>query len=105
MFIFSDSTQQDNKERGKRHGARLSLGAVWLAVFAGGLALGQIPPQPISATPNFGYSATQTFVFTFGGSSSWGNVAVGNVLINSSLNSAGACYVAYVPSSPTSGLI
>ena len=105
MPMNMDPKHRGEQKRGKRRGANLSLGAVWLAVLGSGLALGQIPPQPISTTPNFGYSASQTFVFTFGGSSSWNNVAVANVLINNSLNGAGACFIAYVPSSSTSGLI
>jgi hypothetical protein len=45
----------------------------------------------------------QTYAFTFTDTNGFADVAVADMLINNSLNGIGACYVAFVPTSATSG--
>ena len=58
-----------------------------------------MPPSailnPCQPTPASGKGGTQTFVFSFYDGNGWQDFDVVNVLINSSLNGQGACYLAY----------
>jgi hypothetical protein len=59
--------------------------------------------SPASVNPATGSGATQVFTFTFEDPSGHADLAVVDVLINNFLNGIGACYVAFVPGSASSG--
>ena len=48
---------------------------------------------------------TQTLTFTFTNTNGWQDIAVANILINTAIDGRHACYVAYVPSSATTGSV
>jgi Divergent InlB B-repeat domain len=60
---------------------------------------------PTGVVPGAGSGLTQTFTFTFTDSAGYGDLSVLDILINSSLNGVGACYVAFAPASATSGYL
>jgi hypothetical protein len=61
--------------------------------------------SPASVSPAAGSALAQTFTFTFDDPNGYADLAVVNVLINSSLDGMGACYVAFAPSNATSGYL
>jgi hypothetical protein len=61
--------------------------------------------SPLAVTPASGNVATQTFVFTFVDPVGYADLGVQDILINNFLDGAQACYIAFVPSGPTSGSI
>ena len=63
-----------------------------------GPAVGAVSP-PRSATPG------QTYAFTFTDTSGYTDLSVVNILINNFLDGIGACYVAFAPTSATSGYL
>jgi hypothetical protein len=48
---------------------------------------------------------TQNYTFTFGDTNGWQDLSVVDVLINSAINGASACYVAIAPSGPNSATV
>ncbi|SPF43679.1 hypothetical protein SBA4_3080004 [Candidatus Sulfopaludibacter sp. SbA4] len=62
-------------------------------------------PAAASANPAAGSGTSGTFTFTFSDSAGFANLTVLDVLINSALDGRTACYVAFVPSGPTSGSV
>ncbi len=54
-------------------------------------------------TPGYTTTATQTISVAFEHSAGFANIAVANVLINNAIDGRNACYIAFVPSGPTSG--
>ena len=63
------------------------------------------PAMPKLATPGGGSGQTQTFTFTFTDKTNWQNITLVDVLINAHLNGVKACYVAFIPSGPNSGIV
>jgi hypothetical protein len=63
------------------------------------------PPAPGEPSPASGSGSAQTFRFTFRSPAGWADLSVVNVLINGAVDGRAACYVAYVPSSETSGSV
>ncbi len=61
--------------------------------------------SPVSVSPNSESNGFQTFAFSFDDPNGFADLAVVNVLINSSLDGIGACYIAFAPSSATSGYL
>ena len=61
--------------------------------------------SPDSVNPGAGNTLTQTPTFTFDDPNGYADLAVANVLINSSLDGIGACYMAFVPSGAASGYL
>ena len=61
--------------------------------------------SPVSVSPGSGSGLTQTFTITFDDPNGFADLAVVNVLINSSLDGIGACYVAFAPSSAFAGYL
>jgi Beta-propeller repeat len=59
----------------------------------------------LSVSPGAGSGLTQIFTFTFDDLDGYTDLAVVDVLINSSLNGIAACYVALAPASATSGYL
>jgi hypothetical protein len=62
-------------------------------------------PAVGGVSPARGANASQTYVFTFTDPRGWADIAVSNVLINSSLDGRHACYLAIVPTSSTRGTL
>jgi hypothetical protein len=62
-------------------------------------------PAPAGVGPGAGSGWAQTFTFTFEDSNGYADFSVVDVLINSALDGIGACYVAFAPSSATSGYL
>ncbi len=56
-------------------------------------------------TPTSGTGSTQAFSFTFFDGDGVSDLNVLNILANSALDARRACYLAYVPASPTSGTL
>jgi len=82
----------------------VNQGGTWTPV-AGIVAGNGATPSPISTGPGFGSASSQNFTFTFSDSSGYQNLSVVDVLINSALDGRRACYVAFVPSTATSGSV
>jgi hypothetical protein len=61
--------------------------------------------QPTSASPAGGNGSTQTFTFTLTDPDGWQNITLVDVLVNKYLNGLGACYIAVVPLSASSGVV
>jgi len=61
--------------------------------------------SPTLASPAAGNGPSQTFAFTFTDLGGYQNLSVVDVLINSALDGRQACYVAFVPTSATSGSV
>ena len=61
--------------------------------------------DPTAVSPAFGSGLTQTFTYTFNAPNGWQSLSVVDVLINSSLDGTGACYLAVVPSGASSGSV
>ncbi len=59
------------------------------------------PPTVVSVTPSSGSGSTQTFSFVFSDPNGFADIFSGQVLINSSLNGVGACYLYYQRSGGT----
>jgi len=59
--------------------------------------------SPVSISPSAGSGSTQSFTATFYDPNGYADLAVVNLLINDFLDGTGACYVAFAPSSATSG--
>jgi hypothetical protein len=62
-------------------------------------------PAPVSVTPGSGSGLTQTFTFTFSDPNGYADLSVLDILVNNYLDGIGACYVALVPASATSGYL
>ena len=62
-------------------------------------------PTVVGATLPHGTAASGTYAFTFADSNGLADLAVANVLINSSIDGRHACYVAYAPTTLTSGTL
>jgi len=62
-------------------------------------------PSPTSALPAAGSGTAGTFTFTFSDTGGFASLTVLDVLINSALDGRKACYVAFVPSGPSSGSV
>ncbi len=60
-------------------------------------------PAVGAVTPARGTTTNQTYTFTFTGAKGWADISVANILINSGIDGRNACYLAFVPSSATSG--
>jgi hypothetical protein len=58
---------------------------------------------PGGTNPPSGTTSTQTFTFTFTDSAGWQNFSIVDILIASALDGRQACYIAFVPNSPTGG--
>jgi hypothetical protein len=54
-------------------------------------------------TPGYITNATQTISFALTHSAGFASIAVANILINDAIDGRNACYLAYVPSGPSSG--
>jgi hypothetical protein len=54
---------------------------------------------------NNNYSSDGTYTFTFTDTNGYGDLAVVDILVNDFLDGIGACYVAYVPTSATTGYL
>ncbi len=61
--------------------------------------------EPTGTNPAFGSGLMQTFTYTFDAPNGWQSLSVVDVLINSSLDGIGACYVAVVPSGASAGSV
>jgi hypothetical protein len=61
--------------------------------------------SPVSVSPSVGSGLTQTFTFTLDDPNGYADLAVVNVLINDSLDGIQGCYVAFAPTSATSGYL
>ena len=68
---------------------------------------GTVPAGPSVSGMSPARTATsgQTYTYTFTDTNGYSDLAVVNVLTNGSLNGMGACYVAFVPASATSGYL
>jgi len=68
---------------------------------------GTAPTGPAvgAVTPARSSTAGQTYKFTFTDTNGHADLAVVNILINDSLDGIGACYMAFVPASATSGYL
>jgi hypothetical protein len=77
-----------------------SMGVIgaWVIPPASGPAVSGV--SPARAT-----TASATYTFTFTDTNGFADLAVLNVLVNRFLDGRNGCYVAYVPSSPTTGLV
>ncbi|HEY1759190.1 MAG TPA: hypothetical protein VGG72_27710 [Bryobacteraceae bacterium] len=60
---------------------------------------------PTGASPASGDGASQTFTFTFHDPNGYVDLGVLDILINNYLDGIGACYVALVPASASSGYV
>src|SRR6202041_1986223 len=60
---------------------------------------------PVSIAPGSGSGLTQAFTFSFNDPAGYADLSVADILIGSYLDAIGACYVALVPSSATSGYV
>jgi hypothetical protein len=60
-------------------------------------------PRAQSVDPNRGTGLPQLYTFTFTDPLGWQDLTIANVLINNAINGVGACYLAFVPSSASSG--
>ena len=58
-------------------------------------------PSVISVSPNYGSGGSQVFSFQYSDPNGYSYIQVADVLINSSLSGAGACYTMYYPSTNT----
>jgi hypothetical protein len=68
----------------------------WLT--AGTWTVGNPPvPSVVSATPSSGTGLSQTFSFVYSDTGGWANVNNAQVLFNSAINGANACYVGWNP--------
>ncbi|SPF34076.1 hypothetical protein SBA4_1420011 [Candidatus Sulfopaludibacter sp. SbA4] len=72
-------------------------GALWIFVSP--------TPEPVSASPASGSGTTQVFTFTFSDAGGYQDLTVLDVLIRDVLDGRQSCYVAFVPSGPTSGSV
>jgi len=61
--------------------------------------------EPTGMNPAFGSGLTQTFTYTFYAPKGWQSLSVVDVLINTSLDGIGACYLAVVPSGAAAGSV
>lgn len=61
--------------------------------------------EPTMVSPAFGSGLTQSFAFTFNAPYGFASLTVLDVLINNVLDGIGACYVALVPASATTGTV
>jgi len=64
-----------------------------------------VAPQPLAPSPASGSGLSQTFTFTFTDQNGWQNFAVVDILINTALNGQNACYVALIPTGPSTGVV
>jgi hypothetical protein len=62
-------------------------------------------PAVTGMSPSHSTSLAQTFTFTFTDSNGWHDIGVTNILINGALDGRHACYVAFVPSSASTGSV
>jgi hypothetical protein len=62
-------------------------------------------PSPVSVSPGSGAGLTQTFTFSFADPAGFADLSVLDILINNYLDGIGACYVALVPASSSSGYL
>jgi hypothetical protein len=62
-------------------------------------------PEPAQVSPGSGTGSSQTFSFNFADPNGYADLSVLDVLINNYLDGQSACYVAYVPTSPTDGYL
>ena len=62
-------------------------------------------PQVGGVSPARSNTFSQTYTFTFADSNGWQDISVTNILINGGLDGRHACYLAFLPSSPTSGSV
>jgi hypothetical protein len=53
--------------------------------------------------PGRGTTATATYTFQFNDTKGYQDLAIGNILVNNAINAGGACYIAFLPTSATSG--
>jgi hypothetical protein len=61
--------------------------------------------EPAGVSPGAGSGTLQTFTFTFNDPNGFADLSVLDILINNYLDGIGACYVALVPASASSGYI
>jgi len=80
-------------------------GGTWSPFLGATFQLGANTPAPASDAPASGSSNSQNFTFTFSDSSGYQNLSVVDVLINNALDGRHACYIAFVPSTATSGSV
>jgi hypothetical protein len=68
---------------------------------------GTVPAGPAvgGVSPGHSSSTNQTYTFTFTDTNGFADIAVANILIDNFLNGIGSCYIAFTPSSPTSGSV
>jgi len=64
-----------------------------------------LPASPTAASPASGSGSSTTFTFTFSDTGGSQNLTVEDVLINAVLDGRHACYLAFVPSGPSSGTV
>jgi List-Bact-rpt repeat protein len=64
-----------------------------------------VGPAVRGVTPARSATAGQTYTFTFTDTNGYGDLAVVDILTNSFLDGIGACYVAFAPTSATSGYL
>jgi hypothetical protein len=62
-------------------------------------------PSYLGSTPAFGSGANQTFSFQFEDPNGAADLLVVNVLVNLAVEGRNACYIAYLPSGPTTGTL
>ncbi len=83
-----------------KNGSGSASSATWsFTTVAAGL------PSPAGLNPASGSSLAQTFTFSFSDTGGWQGIAVLDVLINSYLDGIGACYMAFVPATASSGYL
>jgi hypothetical protein len=64
-------------------------------------------PQTVSVDPAYSTTAgfTYNFTFTFSHPNGWQSISVADVLVNGALDGTHACYIAVLPSGPSSGTV
>lgn len=64
-----------------------------------------VGPAVVGMIPAHSSAPSNTYTFTFTDTNGWQDIAVADVLVNNSLDGRRACYLALVPSGPTSGTV
>jgi protocatechuate 3,4-dioxygenase beta subunit len=62
-------------------------------------------PSVTGITPGRSTGLSETCVFTFSDSNGWQDIAIANILVNSSIDGRQACYIAFVPETSSSGIL
>ena len=84
-----------NTSSSSRTGMLTVAGRTFTVTQAAAQIAGKNTPTADSASPAFGNTANQSFVFQFSDADGWQDLGVLNVLINNALDGRHACYVGY----------